>query len=420
VTAALLALHSRAFRSVRRHRNYRLFFTGQVISVSGTWMQNIALAWVVVRHGSPLAVGALAFFRFLPFTLFGLFAGTIADRLDNRRTVIGTQAAQLVVAAALATTSILGVTALWAFFLLAAVGGTVLVLDAPARQGLTFQMVGRDELPNAVALNSSIFNGSRILGPSIAGVTIAAVGVEACFALNALSFLAVLASLLLMRKDELYPLERGERPSLLRGTREGLGYARRSRRVPLVLGLVLVVSTLGFNFNVILPVLASKTLDAGPRTFGAISACFGAGALIGALLSATLGRASWKVLLGGTMVFGVTQLLLAPVHSVVLAGALLFFTGLSFTLWTSNSNALLQLGAPDYIRGRVIALYYYAFNGIAPLGGLLAGWLCARGGTELSFLVAGLAVVTATLAAGAHTRSHAGRPAGGSRDPAAA
>ena len=399
MTAALTAFNARTFKSVRRYRNYRLFFTGQVISVSGTWMQNIALAWLVVSlTHSPVAVGALAFFRFLPFTLFGLFAGTVSDRLDNRRTVIATQAAQLVVAGALAGIALTGAATLWAVFLLAALGGTVLVLDAPARQGLTFQMVGRDELPNAVALNSSIFNASRILGPSIAGVVIAAVGVGPCFALNAVSFLAVLTSLLLMRKEELVPLDRGERPRLFRGTREGLGYVRRSPRTLLVLGLVLVISTLGFNFNVVLPVLVSTTLDAGPRTFGVISACFGAGALVGALLSASLGRASWKVLLAGTTGFGLSQLLLAPSHSVVIVGALLFITGVSFTLWTSNSNALLQLGAPDHIRGRVIGLYYYAFNGIAPLGGLLAGWLCAKGGTELSFFTAGLAVVLATAA----------------------
>jgi MFS family permease len=405
VTAALVALNTRTFRSVKRYRNYRLFFTGQVISVSGTWMQNIALAWLVVElTRSPLAVGALAFFRFVPFTLFGLFAGTLADRLDNRRTVIGTQLAQLGVAAALATLALAGGATLWAVYLLAALGGTVLVLDAPARQGLTFQMVGRDELPNAVALNSSIFNASRILGPSIAGVGIAAAGVGICFALNAASFLAVLASLLLMRREELVPLERGERPSLLRGTREGLGYARRSPGVLLVLTLVVVISTLGFNFNVVLPVLVSRTLDAGPGTFGVISACFGAGALIGALLAATLGRANRTVLLLGTTGFGLTQLLLAPLHSVVLVAGLLLLTGVSFTLWTSNSNTILQLGAPDHIRGRVVGLYYYAFNGIAPLGGLLAGWLCAHGGTELSFSVAGLAVVSMSAVVGARLR----------------
>ena len=310
MTAMLLALNARTFASVRRHRNYRLFFTGQIVSVSGTWMQNIALAWLVIQlTDSPLAVGILAVCRFSPFTVLGLFAGTIADRLDNRRALMATQAVQMLLAAVLATIVLGGWATVWHVYVIAALGGTVLVLDAPLRQGLTFQMVGRDELSNAVALNSSVFNASRIVGPAIAGTLIAGAGVGTCFALNALSFLAVLAGLAAMRPDELHRLERRERPTILRGTREGLGYVRRSPRVALVLGLVLVISTVGFNFNVILPLLASDTLDAGPKTFGVISACFGAGALVGALLSATIARASWKVLLAGTGGFALTELL---------------------------------------------------------------------------------------------------------------
>jgi MFS family permease len=399
LTAALVALNSRTFASIRRHRNYRLFFTGQIVSVSGTWMQNIALAWLVLSlTDSAFAVGVLAFCRFVPFTLFGLFAGAIADRLDNRRTMMGTQAVQMVLAAAIAVTAIGGWANEWHAYAIAALGGLVLVLDAPVRQGLTFQMVGRDELPNAVALNSSVFNASRIIGPAIAGVLIASVGVGVCFALNAISFLAVLAVLAAMRPEELQPLDRRAAPPLLRATREGLGYVRRSPRALLVLVLVLVVSTIGFNFNVLLPVLASQTLDAGPRTFGVITGCFGAGALAGALVSASFGRASWRTLLAGTGGFALLELLLAPVHSVVAAGLLLFLIGACFTLWTSNSNAMLQLAAPDYIRGRVIGIYYYALTGIAPLGGLLAGWLCARGGTALAFTVAGVAGLAATAA----------------------
>ncbi len=406
MTAALLALNARTFSSVRRHRNYRLFFTGQLVSVSGTWMQNVAMAWLVLRlTHSPVAVGILAVCRFAPFTLFGLFAGVIADGRDNRRTLMATQAASMVLAAVLAILAISGQATVWEVYVLAVLSGTVLVLDAPVRQGLTFQMVGRDELPNAVALNSSIFNASRILGPSLAGIVIAAGGLGICFALNAVSFLAVLAGLALMRPSELYPLERGERPALLRGAREALGYARRRPRVLLVLGMVLVISTLGFNFNVILPVLAATTLDAGPRTFGAISACFGGGALVGALLAATFGRASWKVLLAGTAGFGVSELLLAPTQSVVGVGFLLFFTGICFTLWTSSSNSLLQLSAPDHMRGRVIGLYYYAFNGVAPLGGLLAGWLCARGGTQLALSLAGVTCVATSILAFARRRA---------------
>ncbi len=180
MTAGLLALNARTFASLRRHRNYRLFFTGQVISVSGTWMQNIALAWLVVElTHSPLAVGALAFCRFLPFTIFGLVAGVVADRIDNRKLVITTQSVSMTFSAILALLVLTGSQTLWLVYVLAILSGTALVFDAPGRQALTFQMVGREELPNAVALNASLFNASRVVGPAVAGVLIAAVGVGA-------------------------------------------------------------------------------------------------------------------------------------------------------------------------------------------------------------------------------------------------
>lgn len=413
MTAAILSLNRRTFASLRKHRNYRLFFTGQVVSVTGTWMQIVATAWLILElTHSPVAVGVLALCQFLPFSLFGLFSGVIVDRLDARRTVIGTQAVSMALAAALAAVALSGAAAPWHLYLLTALRGTVLVLDAPARQALTFQMVGPRELPNAVALNSSLFNAARVVGPGLGGVIVAVAGVGLCFALNAASFLAVLAGLLLMRVDELHPLERGEeRPTMLRGVRESLGYVRRSPRVALVLAIVLVLSTLAFNFNVLLPVLASQTLRAGPETFGVISAFFGAGALVGALLSAALGRASWRALLVGTAGFGLAELLLAPQRSVAAVAVLLFLTGVCFTVWTSNSNSTLQLEAPDHLRGRVVGLYYYAFNGLAPLGGLLAGWLSARGGTELAFLVAGAAGVGMALIASGQLRRARTAPA---------
>jgi MFS family permease len=411
VTAALLAVHRRTFASVRKHRNYRLFFTGQVISLVGTWMQNIALAWYVIdlTH-SAVAVGFLAFCRFAPFTLFGLISGVVADRLDNRRLVMTTQTASMIVAVALTILAFSGAEIVWLAYLLAAAAGTALVFDAPGRHALTFQMVGRDELPNAVALNASLFNASRVVGPAAAGVIIAAFGVGVCFGLNALSFLAVLTSLALMNPDELVPVDRPERhPSWITSIREGLSYARRSPRVRLVLAMTTVVSTVGFNFHVLVPVLASETLDAGPRTFGILSAAFGAGALTGALLSAGLGRASWKALITGVGGFSVALLALAPLHTVIACTALLYVVGVCFTLWTSNSQSLLQLSAPDHLRGRVLSLYLFAFAGLAPLGGLLAGWLSDVGGTSLAFFVAGVTGLVMTLAA---VREVYGRRAG--------
>ncbi len=391
MTAALLRLNARTFASLKRHRNYRLFFTGQVISVSGTWMQNVALAWLVVTMThSPLAVGALAFCRFLPFTVFGLVAGVVADRIDNRKLVIGTQAVSMAFSAILAVLVLTGSQTLWLVFLLAVLSGTALVFDAPGRHALTFQMVGRDELPNAVALNASLFNASRVVGPAVAGELIAAFGVGVCFAINTVTFLAVLAGLLMMRREELVPLEpSGERPTVMKAIGEGFAWARRSPDARLVLAIVTVVSTVGFNFHVILPLLASDTLNTGPEVFGILSACFGGGALVGALLSAALGRASWKVLVLGTGGFSVCLLALAPLATVWLCAILLVFTGICFTLWTSNASSILQLRAPDHLRGRVVSLYLWAFAGLAPLGGLLAGWLTEVGGTQLSFAVAG-------------------------------
>jgi MFS family permease len=402
VTAALLALNARTFASLRRHRNYRLFFTGQVISVSGTWMQNVALAWLVVElTRSPLAVGILAFCRFIPFTVFGLVAGVVADRIDNRKLVIGTQSVSMFFSALFAVLVLGGLETLWIVYLLAILSSTALVFDAPGRHALTFQMVGREELSNAVALNASLFNASRVVGPAVAGVLIAAFGVGVCFALNAVTFLAVLAGLLMMRKEELVPVAReGEPPTMMKGIREGLAWVLRSPDARLVLSIVTVVSTVGFNFHVILPLLASDTLKTGPEVFGVLSACFGGGALVGALLSAALGRASWKALVAGTGGFSLCLLALAPLATAWLCAVLLFLTGVCFTMWTSNANSILQLRAPDHLRGRIVSLYLWAFAGLAPLGGLLAGWLCEVGGTQLSFTVAGATgLLMAALAA---------------------
>jgi MFS family permease len=391
----------RLFVSLRRHRNYRLFFTGQLVSLVGTWMQNVALAWFVVElTRSPVAVGVLAFCRFVPFTVFGLVAGVVADRLDLRRLVIGTQAASMLVSIALAALAFSGAAEVWHVYVLAVLGGTALVFDAPGRHALTYRLVGRDELPNAIALNASMFNASRVVGPAAAGVLIAGVGVATCFALNAVSFLAVLTSLLLVRERELHEVERPERrPTLVRGVREGLAYARRSPRVRTVLLITTVVSTVGFNFHVLIPVLASSTLHEGSVAFGILSACFGLGALTGALLSAGLGRASWKALLLGVGGFSAALIALAPMRTVVACAALLYVVGVCFTVWTANSQSILQLSAPDHLRGRVLSLYLFAFAGLAPLGGLLTGWLAAVGGTDLAFTIAGASGLAMALLA---------------------
>jgi MFS family permease len=399
VTAALVRFNSRTFASLRYH-NYRLFFAGQAVSQTGSWMQRIALGWFVYQlTHSPFAVGLMAFAQFVPFMAFGLFVGVLADRLDARRTVLATQTAQLVSASALAWIALGGLAEPWMLYLIAFVNGTVLVLDVPSRQQLTYRMVGRDVLSNAIALNSSLFNASRIFGPAVAGIVYGFAGAGVCFLLNAVSFLAVLLSLLAMRVSQFFPLERFERPSLLGGTREGLAYVRGQRRMLVLLGLTVVLSTFCFNFNVTLPVLAAKTLHTDAAVYGLLSALFGGGALVGSLTAAALGRASAKVMLAGSLVFTGSELLLAPLRTPVAAGILLFLVGVGFTAWSANSNALMQLQAPDHLRGRIIGLYFYAFNGTGAIAGLFAGWLCDTGGTELAFAAAGVAGLLGTVVA---------------------
>jgi len=393
----------RTFYSLR-YRNYRLFFGGQIVSQTGSWMQRIALGWFVLQlTHSAFDVGVMAFAQFMPYMAFGLFAGVLTDRLDARRTVIATQVAQLVSASALAWIALGGFAQPWMLYTIAFLNGTVLVLDVPSRQQLTYRMVGRDDLPNAIALNSTLFNASRIFGPAVAGVVLVA-GAGICFLVNAVSFLAVLLGLLAMRVSEFFPLEQFERPKILAGTREGLAWVRRQPRMLVLLTLTFVLSTFCFNFNVTLPVLAKVTLHGHSYVYGLLSAVFGAGALVGALTAASLGRASTKVLLTGGLVFVAGELLLAPLRSAILAGALLFLVGAGFTAWSANSNASMQLAAPDHLRGRIIGLYFYAFNGTGALAGIMTGWLCAVGGTELAFLFSGIvglvAIVGAALALG--------------------
>jgi MFS family permease len=398
MTAAILKINRRAFASLRIHRNYRLYFLGQAVSQTGTWIDKVAQAWLVLAlTHSAVAVGLLAACQFVPFSVLGLVAGVVVDRLDTWRTVVVTQAIRMVIAATLAGIVLAGVVQAWMVYVLAVLTGIVLVLDAPSRQQLTFKMVGRDELPNAVALNSSLFNAARIVGPGIGGLLIAAFGVGPAFAINAASFVAVLAGLLLMDTSRFVAFApNAVTPTLIGGLREGIAYARESPHVRLVLTMLVAISTIAMNFNVLLPVLAQRTLDSGAGVFGLIAGCFGAGALVGGLLSAALSRASWKALVAGAGGLGIAELVLAPQHALGPAIVLLFIAGVCFTLYTANSNAVLQLRAPDHLRGRVIGFYYFAFNGLAPLGGLLTGWLAATGGTELAFGVAG--AVTALVA----------------------
>jgi len=411
VSTLSFALQTRTFRSLRKHHNYRLFFAGQVVSLAGSWMQNVALAWLVLSLSrSPLAVAGLLFCRFVPYTLLGLFAGSVVDRLDTRTLVIWTQVAQMAAAAALAAVTLTGTATLPVVYALALLGGVALVLDAPGRQSLTFEMVGPKELPNAVALNSGLLNASRVVGPALAGIVIALAGVGPCFVVNTISFVAVLVALLAMRTDELYAVTPNRGVTMLAGTREGLAYGWGHAQVRVVLVVVTCLGLIGFNFNTLVPLLASDTLHVGARAFGLLSAAFGAGALAGAIVTASLRRATFGAFVLGILGFSLFMFLLALVHDPAPAAVILVLVGASFTLLAANANALVQLAAPDHLRGRLIGLYLFAFVGLAPIGSLVSGWLVEVGGTALAFSIAGAVGLVATAYAVVGTRDRSGHP----------
>lgn len=395
----------RTFASVRKYRNYRLYFGGQAVSFTGTWVQQIAASWLVLQlTHSAVAVGALALMQLLPVTVLGLFVGTLLDRHDVRRIAIGCESTALALAAILAATTLAGVVTLWEIYVLAAAQGVVQAVSGPARHSLVFQMVGETDLANAVGLNSSLGTLARILGPAIGGVVVAATSAGVAFGLNSASFLAEVLALLAIDTSQLHRAVRDHGATLVGGALDALRYVVRAPRAGVAFFSVLVLSTFCFNFNVLLPLVAERTLRAGAGTFGLIAAVFGAGALIGAASNARRGRASLRVLLVGALGYGLFELLLAPQRSVAAVCIVLFLVGGFYTQWGTTALATLQLEAPEHLRGRAASLYFFAFLGGAPLGGLFAGWLVDAGGTGLAFLVAGSVAVLTALAGAARLR----------------
>ncbi len=391
-------LGGRTFASLRNHRNFRLYFFSHAVSFSGTWMQQIAAYWLVLElTGSPVAVGSLALAQALPVTMFGLFVGSVIDRFDVRRLLIVTESLLSVGAATLAVLTLTGTVELWHVYVIATFQGLVLVLDNPSRHTLVFRIVGEADLPNAVALSSALGTMARIAGPGLGGLVVALAGTGEAFAVNSLSYLAVVLALLAMRDLRPY-VPPAVQTGFRRSIRVMLSFVRRSRRVAVAFFTVLALSTVSFNFDVLLPLVAGRTLDADADVFGLIAAVFGAGALCGALFLATLGKASLRLLLAGAGGFGVLELVLAPQQELLAVCALLFATGICYMLWGTSALASLQLAAPQHLRGQAASLYYFAFMGGAPFGGLLAGWLTSRGGTELAFAVAGTAAVLVSVA----------------------
>jgi MFS family permease len=389
------------FASLKAHRNYRLYFIGQTISASGSLMQDSALPWLVLQEShSAFLVGLLVFCRYGPLGVLGLYGGVVADRFDNRRVLMLTQTVAMVVAVCLSALAFVHRTPVWALCVLAVASGIALAFDNPSKFALLYQLVGPREIANAVSLNLGIQNSARVVGPAIGGVLIAAVGVAWCFAGNALSFLAVLLGLALMRGGELFaPVRPPGRTKATVALVEGLRFVRRTRDLQIIVTLAVIGGLCGFSaVRTLLPVLARQTLHGGPRTFGTIYAAYGAGAVIGALVSARLGRVSWLRLLIGGMVFNVAMLAMAPLHDAVSVGVLLCLLGAAWTTWSSQAQVIVQLAAPDGLRGRLISVYNSAQFTAVPLGGLAGGWLAGYGGTELAFALAGAIGLSSVIA----------------------
>ncbi|HUP32239.1 MAG TPA: MFS transporter [Gaiellaceae bacterium] len=391
-------LRGRTFASLR-HRNFRLYYASHAVGFAGRWMQQIAAYWLVLTlTGSAVAVGALAFVQLLPVTLFGLAAGSVIDRFDLRRTIVVCESLMAVLAGLLAALTLSGVVTVEMVYVVIGVQGLAAVVGNPARHALVYRIVGPEDLTNAVALSSGLGTMARVAGPALGGLVVAVAGTGVAFAVNAVSYVAIIAAVLAMRVSELVSTGAAQsRIGILSGTRDALAFAFGSRRVTVAFFAVLVVSTASFNFDVLFPLLAATTLGAGAATFGLIAAIFGAGALCGALILATIGKARLRLVLLGAGGFGALELALAPQGSLAVVCALLVPLGTFYVLWGSSALASLQLAAPPHLRGRAVSLYFFAFQGGAPLGGLLAGWLTTVGGTRLAFTVAGTVAVTAAI-----------------------
>jgi MFS family permease len=304
-----------------------------------------------------------------------------------------TQSAMAICAAALAVVTYLHVDSVLVIDAIALARGTVLAFNNPSRQALMVQLVGRAELPNAIALNSSLNNATRIIGPAVAGVLIATVGVATCFLLNAISFVPVIVALAAMRPAEFHEARYATRGPLFRSIGAGLAYARRTKTVAVVLIMIFVVSTVAINFNVVLPILARNTMHGDAQTYGFITATFGLGAFAGAVVAASRARVSRTLLLVAATGFGLAQLLVATQRSLLGVALALTLTGVCYTLYTASSNALVQLAVPPHMQGRIAGLYNYVFLASGPFGSLLAGWLAERGGAPLTFVAGGLSAL---------------------------
>lgn len=385
------------FRALK-NPNYRLFWFGQLGSVTGTWMQRVAQAWLVLRiSDSPLALGTLSTVQFTPILVFSLFGGVLADRLPKRRVLLMTQSVMLAQALAIAVLTSLDLIALPLLYVLAGVLGVASAVDQPTRQAFIGELVGLDDLANAVALNSTQFNAARIVGPALGGIAIAAVGVAGCFYLNAASFLAVLGSLVLMRPDRFFHFPKSTRGNVFKQLGEGVRYAVSTPDILLVIILLAVIGTFGYNFTVVLPLIAKYVLNANPEQFGILFTAMGAGSLLAALSIAYSGRATRTGLLMGASGFSVLLFALGASRWWAMTIPVIVALGFASIIFTATANTRLQRVTPPHLRGRVMSIYALLFAGTTPIGSFVFGWLAEHGGvgraTQIVAAVCGFGVL---------------------------
>jgi len=388
---------SGTFHSLRV-RNYRLFASGQVISLTGTWAQRIAQDWLVLdlSGNSGLALGIVTGLQFLPVLILGMWGGVLADRYDKRRLLVWVQVVMGGLALALGLLDVTGVVQLWQVYALSFALGIASALDTPVRQSFIVELVGPDDLPNAVSLNSATFNSARIVGPAIAGVLITTVGTGWVFLGNAVSFVAVVTGLLLMRRSELRPAAR-----LVKAkgqVREGLAYVRSSPDLLVPILLVAVIGTFGLNFQITMALVAKQVFGKGAGSFGLLSSMLAVGSLLGALASARrTGPPRLRRLLLSALAFGILEVAVGLAPSFLVMAVLLVPTGVAVLTFSTTANLLCQLGSAPHLRGRVMALYVLVFLGGTPLGapliGAVAQLLGPRSGLLLGGAVSALAAV---------------------------
>ncbi len=383
--------------------NYRRYFAGQVISLSGTWMQTVAALWLILTlTDSGIAVGLTTALQFLPMLLIGAWGGLLADRFPKRQLLMVTQLLMAIPAVFLFAVTATGVVAPWMVFLAVFAMGTVNAVDNPTRQSFVFEMVGPDRVVNAVSLNSVIVQSARIVGPALAGITIAAFGVVPCFAVNALTFAAMILALWRMDPARLHTAPRV--PQGKGAIRAGLRYVLRNPELAVPLGLMALVGTLGFNFQVILPLLAKFSFGGGAGAYAVLVSAMGVGSIAGALVNGSRGRTGPRLIAGAALAFGLGALLAAAMPALVLEIPALIALGAASVTFAAAVNSTLQLAVSHEMRGRVMALYSVVFLGSTPLGGPLAGWLAETYDPRVALVLAGVSGLSAAWAARAAFR----------------